>query len=362
MQALPNHYFDDSAVLLSERSSHPRFNHRDTTCPCSGADIISTTYELLISCALSDCQQLLQAESQGRTMKCAVQFGRELWEPLPFALRYAGIISMLVGSISTVLFLAQFRAKAMRLLALVEEHFDPLTGWPKDPHVLQEEDVRLITGGKTTWVLDYAYLNKLPSFLGLYCGNVMMAFLIHWFIWFTILYFLTCPAVPSDPLSGFLWLSPVIIESLVKKMVWRHIVSPRQGILHPRLYAGADVLLSLTSAYTGPIKTIFRVFAANICMTMHLFRTDVTLMLDSSFLPLDPHFTSTTGLLSALRVQYEFSKIRRERLLDARSQIVPQPVTHNDNSETIGPAQAGAVALTTAVTVESMDISGFLSD
>ena len=37
------------------------------------------------------------------------------------------------------------------------------------------------------------------------------------------------------------------------------------------------------------------------------------MMLDRSFLPLDPHFTACTGLLTGLRVQYEFNKIRRHR-------------------------------------------------
>ena len=35
------------------------------------------------------------------------------------------------------------------------------------------------------------------------------------------------------------------------------------------------------------------------------------MMLDKSFYALDPHFTSCTGMLTALRVQYEFFKIRR---------------------------------------------------
>ena len=40
-------------------------------------------------------------------------------------------------------------------------------------------------------------------------------------------------------------------------------------------------------------------------------------MLDRTFYPLDPHFTSTLGLLTVLRVQLEFSKICRATELDA---------------------------------------------
>ena len=45
---------------------------------------------------------------------------------------------------------------------------------------------------------------------------------------------------------------------------------------------------------------------------MHMFRSDCTLMLDSStgFMLMDPHFTSTTGVLTGLRVSLEFAKIR----------------------------------------------------
>ena len=61
---------------------------------------------------------------------------------------------------------------------MVELHFDPAIGWPKDPSVLTEEDVRLLTGGKRSWKLKYTDLHKLPSFMGLYCGNTGFAFLV----------------------------------------------------------------------------------------------------------------------------------------------------------------------------------------
>jgi len=41
------------------------------------------------------------------------------------------------------------------------------------------------------------------------------------------------------------------------------------------------------------------------------------MMLDKSFFALDPHFTSCSGMLTALRVNYEFCKIRRAKLNSA---------------------------------------------
>ena len=199
----------------------------------------------------------------------------------------------------------------MRLRDLVETHFDPAHGWPKDPDVLNEEDVRLINSGKCSWKLEYEFFQKLPSFVGLFVGNMVMAFLIHWMVWMIVLYVAFAKIFPSDPLNTFYLLTPIIFESMLKKLLWGKIVSKDHGILQPRLYAAMDLLLSLTSTYTGAIKTIFRLVGGVICMFLHLFRSDVTMMLDRSFYALDPHFTSAMGMLTALRLQYEFSKIRR---------------------------------------------------
>lgn len=78
---------------------------------------------------------------------------------------------MTIALISMGLFVTQFRLKAIRLRELVEEHFDPITGWPKSLEVLNETDIQLLNGGKRSGTLNYAYLNKLPSFIGLYCGE-----------------------------------------------------------------------------------------------------------------------------------------------------------------------------------------------
>ena len=77
-------------------------------------------------------------------------------------IRYAGIISLSIGAVSTFLFMTNFRRKALQLRELVEEHFDPIHGWPKDPTVLTEDEVSLLTGGARSWTLDYAFLNSVP--------------------------------------------------------------------------------------------------------------------------------------------------------------------------------------------------------
>ena len=110
---------------------------------------------------------ILDKPSTGRIVKCFFESLRHWYEPVPFVIRYAGILALVIGSISTYLFLSTFRYKAKRIHELVARHFDVVDGWPKDPDVLAEEDVLLLTGGKRSWMLDFAYLNKLPSFIGL---------------------------------------------------------------------------------------------------------------------------------------------------------------------------------------------------
>ena len=306
---------------------------------------------------MEQIRNIMQDPETGVAIKCSVQYMRQYWEPLPFCIRYAGMISMTIALVSTFLFVTQFRVKALRLRVLVEDHFDPVTGWPKDPDVLNEADVQLLAGGKRSWILNYSFLNKLPSFIGLYCGNMVCAFLTHWVVWMVVLYITFCQALPSD-IVGTLWMvTPVALEAMLKTMMWQKVISARQGILHPRIYALVDVTLSLTSTITGPIKTVFRVVGATICLFIHLFRSDVTMMLDKAFFPLDPHYTSTTALLTALRVQYEFSKIRRTRPADARMSHLKMYEGGMDDEDysTSQQARAGAAAAATVAATEALD-------
>ena len=115
----------------------------------------------------------------------------------------------------------------------------------------------------------------------------MCAFITHWCVWMVVLYISFSQAVPSDPSGALLLAAPVLLEGILKRLVrsvpsirsclsldifkaqiWKKIISPKQGILHPRIYAAVDVLLSLTSTVTGPIKTLFRVVGATICLFM----------------------------------------------------------------------------------------------
>eukprot|EP01046_Picozoa_sp_COSAG06_P003035 COSAG06_NODE_113_length_23458_cov_74.739715_14_plen_919_part_00 len=310
-------------ILQAVGEACPPNSHDDPDqgCTCNdgfvsdGQGCVVDTIEFHVK-ALSE---ILQRNETGLLVKCTMQTARMLYEPMPFAVRYAGIISCGIAFVSTALFMLAFRRKAQRLQALVDEHFDPVNGWPKDPAVLHEEDVRLLTGGKRSWELDYVYLNRLPSFIGLYCGNCICAFAVHTVLWTIVLYLATCTAIPPGSIGSTLaLLLPVVLESALKKVIWGKIVDSKQGIRHPRLYAYVDVLLSLLSTVTGPIKTFLRVAGAIVCLFAHLFRSDVSMMLDRSFLPLDPHFSASLGLLTGMRVQMEYQKIRRHSL-DATS-------------------------------------------
>jgi hypothetical protein len=46
-------------------------------------------------------------------------------------------------------------------------------------------------------------------------------------------------------------MTPVIVEGLFKRSIWHQLFDIRRGLRHPRLYAAADTILSITSAYTG---------------------------------------------------------------------------------------------------------------
>ena len=124
-------------------------------------------------------------------------------------------------------------------------------------------------------------------------------------------YAATCPALPATIGATLAGLSPIVFESVIKMSIWGKIVDHTHGVRHPRLYAAVDLVLSITSIVTGPLKTLFRLAGASICLFVYMFRSDCTLMLDERMIFLDPHFKSSTGLLMALRVKFEFSKIRR---------------------------------------------------
>ena len=140
------------------------------------------------------------------------------------------------------------------------------------------------------------------------------------------LYLATCTAIPPGTIRSTLaLLLPVVLESVLKKFIWGKIVDSKQGIRHPRLYAYVDVLLSLLSTVTGPIKTFLRVGGAIVCLFAHLFRSDVSMMLDRSFRPLDPHFSASLGLLTGMRVQMEYRKIRQHSLHTASTDAASAP-------------------------------------
>ena len=221
--------------------------------------------------------------------------------------------------------------------------------------------------------------------------------------------------MPINPRSTLILVAPVLLEGTLKRLVrthlppapvtftgpsdniifkraqiWKKIISPKQGILHPRIYAVADVMLSLTSTVTGPIRTMFRVVGATICLLMHLFRADVTMMLDRSFYPLDPvrckpveqhfhrlchsriggcgcvpqHFTSSTALLTALRVQYEFHKIRRMRPAGVSMSHLgivqgdgtgDGPGASSNTENPVHQAKAGAAAVATVAAADTLE-------
>ena len=80
------------------------------------------------------------------------------------------------------------------------------------------------------------------------------------------------------------------LAQLLKIALNSSMVDPVRGMMHPRLYSVVDLGFSILSAFTGPIKTILRLLLGFACLALHLFRVDVSLMLDKRFVKFDLHY------------------------------------------------------------------------
>eukprot|EP01043_Picozoa_sp_COSAG02_P020042 COSAG02_NODE_979_length_15497_cov_5.029549_7_plen_1218_part_00 len=274
--------------------------------------------------------QMVEEPTTGQLIKCNFEWLRQVYEPLPFCLRAAATISACIGALSAGLFLKKFRREQARIHHLVEIHFDVATGWPADcSTVLAQDDVLLLTGGRRSWSLDYGNLDTVSRFVGLYTGNMLTAFVVNTAVWFVLLYWNTCRAIPSH-FAQLMWLSmPVAVEQSIKLVVWRKIIDQKRGLRHPRIYSAVDSVLSIIAVVTGPIKTAVRLSAAAVCLFLSLYRTDLMIMVDSYAAPLDMHFNATGGLHAALRVRLEFEKLANADGTRAVAEIgtVSPPVT-----------------------------------
>jgi hypothetical protein len=258
--------------------------------------------------------QLLETRRSGALIKCSVEYLRLIYEPVPFACRWGGVLSLVSAALSTFLFLRRFRAQGIRLRELVDEHFDPESGWPCDRATIPlASDRELLGGTETTDTLPYDHMTKLPMFVGLHVGNFVVAFLVYVIALVLVLYIMFCKALPSIVTTMLAFATPVISEALLRRRLWgrTRIVETQNGIRHPRLFATVDLVLTLTSVITGPIKTLARVIGAQVCIFANLFRSDRCLMVEPSLVLLDQHYRSTQALLTSLRVRYEFIAIER---------------------------------------------------
>merc|ERR1712023_336592 len=106
-------------------------------------------------------------------------------------------------------------------------HFDVSRGWPTDHlTVLAQDDVLLLTGGQRAGSLVYGNLDTVSRFVGLYTGNTLTAFVVNTAVWFTLLYWNTCHAIPSY-FAQLMWIVvPVAVEQSIKFVIWRKIIDP----------------------------------------------------------------------------------------------------------------------------------------
>ena len=98
--------------------------------------------------------------------------------------------------------------------------------------------------------LTYLTLERLPSFIGLYCGNICYVFFIQSAVFAVIGWVAFLPS--TTPLAIYAaFVAPVVVESAIKTLMWRKIISYEDGIRHPRLYTLADTFFSVTGVVTG---------------------------------------------------------------------------------------------------------------
>eukprot|EP01052_Picozoa_sp_SAG31_P015858 SAG31_NODE_1031_length_10234_cov_6.100049_9_plen_1085_part_00 len=259
--------------------------------------------------------RLFETPRCGALIKCSMEYLRRLYEPFPFSLRWGGIFSLCSAAISNFLFLRRFRTQGTRLRWLVDNYFDPVSGWPRNRGTIPlASDRELLGGTEMSDLLPYE-LTKLPSFVGLYVGNFVVVYLIYTVMFAFMLYILLSKALPSFGTTIAIFAAPIAFEILLRYALWTKtgIVGTQHGIKHPRLFATIDLVLSLTSAITGPIKTIGRIFGAQTCTFVNLFRVDRCLMADPSLVRLDIHHRATRALLTSLRIRYEFEAIQKMR-------------------------------------------------
>jgi hypothetical protein len=159
--------------------------------------------------------------------------------------------------------------------------------------------------------LPYNQLDRPPLFVGLYVGNALVAYFVNVGLWFSVLYFFFCKAVPNLAAELLAIAAPVVLEQSIRFVVWDKIIDTQRGLRHPRLYSVADWVLSTMSVVTGPVKTLVRVSVAILCLILSLFRVDLMVMGDTGFTRADMHYATTAGLFVALRVKFEFEKIAR---------------------------------------------------
>jgi hypothetical protein len=262
----------------------------------------------------SAVDHLLEEEEVGMIAMCLFEWARRVYEPLPFCAWYAAVLCVIVGACSTVACMRNIRAQLNRVHELVEDHWEPGRGFPLEGPGgggLSQEDRSLLGGEPTGADLKYRHIPKLPTFLGLFVGNFVAAFAVYWATFVLLLYLAFSKSTPLIWDTLLLIALPIAIEIGFRSIVWRYMLSLERGILHPRLFTAADLFFSLLGAATGPIKTIGRLLSAFFCLFFHMFRSDVLLMVDTRFTPMDPHYRATLGLVAAYRVQCEYAKARR---------------------------------------------------
>lgn len=169
----------------------------------------------------------------------------------------------------------------------VETHWKPDRGFPLEDGVLTPEDKALLGGDPTASDLQYRNIPKVSTFVGLFVGNFLAAFVVYWFVFVLLLYLIFANSTPIIWDTILLLTLPVVLEIGFRMLVWRYMLSQERGILHPRLFTTADLFFALLGTATGPIKTIGRLVSAFFCVFFHMFRSDVLLMVDPRFMAME---------------------------------------------------------------------------
>jgi hypothetical protein len=269
---------------------------------------------------------------------------------------YAGnFVAMLVSIVSSVSFMLKLRGQAAKLLTLVGDKYDPIQGWQN----LTSEEMLMISpstrgDGKTA---HYRFAGT-PYYVGVYVASVGFGYMLWlgtasmcaWVLIMSVSLVNGASSWESTAASFAVVLLPLITQIVVQRFAFFQAINKKRGLDHPRIWAGLDFVVSVTSIVTGPLLIVPRLLFSAVSLAWHLLRLDLDVLLDEKLELVDYASSANQGLWTALRLQYEFDKRQQhdadhgtfEMVTDGGFEMKENPAATEEVAEEEDDAQDGS--------------------